>query len=109
MASKHIQELSDNDFENTISGATLPIMVDFWADWCPPCKILAPRVDNVAKQLTGKLLVGSLNVDQNPRTAAKYNITGIPTLIFFKGGEVQEIIIGAVGEEDIISAFNKIK
>jgi thioredoxin 1 len=109
MTSEHIQELSDKDFETAISGSALPVMVDFWADWCPPCKILSPRVDNIAKQLSGQLVVGSVNVDQNPETAAKYNITGIPTLIFFKGGEVQEIIVGAVGEEDIISTFNKIK
>jgi len=109
MTTESILELTDKNFEETVSSSEIPVLVDFWAEWCHPCNILTPRVANVADKFKGELTVAKLNVDENPKIASKFNITGIPTLIFFKGGDVQDIIVGAVSEEEIVSAFNKIK
>lgn len=109
MASENVQELTENDFDTIIAESELPMLVDFWAEWCPPCKILSPRVANIAKKMKGQLLVGSVDVGESPNMAARFNITGIPTLIFFKDGKAHTIIVGAVSEEEILAAFNKLK
>jgi len=88
-----VNEVSDGNFTEFIKGDQ-PVLIDFWAAWCGPCKMLSPVVEELAGELTGQLKVGKLNVDENPRTASQYGIMSIPTLLVFKGGEVVRQIVG---------------
>lgn len=96
-----INEVSDNDFETEVLQSTQPVLVDFWAPWCGPCKALAPHLDNVAPQYRDSLKIVKLNVDDNPETAKKYGVRGIPTLLIFKEGAVADTKVGASGESDL--------
>ena len=93
MASDKVQTITDGNFDQTIS-AGKPVLVDFWAEWCGPCRRLAPTVEELAGDYDGKVVVGKLNVDENPNTAFKFSIRGIPTLLLFKGGQVVEKVTG---------------
>ncbi|MBA7592764.1 hypothetical protein ES708_34958 [subsurface metagenome] len=93
-----VTEVTDQDFEEEVIKSTLPVLVDLWAPWCGPCRIVAPVVDKLAERYEGKFKFCRLNVDENPQTAAKYRVMSIPTLIFFKGGEAVDTVIGAVPE-----------
>ncbi|MFB3855055.1 MAG: thioredoxin [Vicinamibacterales bacterium] len=101
MASERLQTFTDNNFENSVTKSPTPVLVDFWAEWCGPCLRLAPAVEAVAAEFDGKLLVGKVNVDENPGIAMKYDIRGIPTLLLFKGGQVIDASVGLVGKEDL--------
>ena len=94
--SDEILQGSDATFEQEVLKSELPVLVDFWAPWCGPCRIIAPAVEAIAAERAGRLKVVKLNVDDNPATSQKYGITGIPTLILFKGGDVKETVIGVV-------------
>lgn len=94
MASDKVQILTDGNFEDTVLKAVRPVLVDFWAEWCGPCKRLGPTVDALASELGDKLTVGKLNVDENPYTAGRFSIRGIPTLLLFKGGQIVESVVG---------------
>ena len=94
MSAGKVVIVSDGEFEQTVLKSEIPVMLDFWAEWCQPCKMLAPTVEELAKEFKGQLLVGKLNVDDNPKTATNYGIRGIPTLLFIKGGEVVEQLVG---------------
>jgi thioredoxin 1 len=100
---ENIQAVSDASFEADVVEAskTQPVMVDFWADWCRPCHMLTPTVEEIAREHAGKLKVVKLNVDENINAAGKFNIRGIPTLLVFKGGQVADQIVGAVPKEQI--------
>jgi thioredoxin 1 len=87
---------TDDTFEQEVLKADLPVLVDFWAPWCGPCRMIAPSVEAIAKEKAGKLKVVKVNVDENPKTPPRYGIMGIPTLILFKGGDVKETIVGVV-------------
>ena len=87
---------TDDTFEQEVLKAELPVLVDFWAPWCGPCRMIAPSVETIAKENAGKLKVVKVNVDENPKTPPRYGIMGIPTLILFKGGDVKETIVGVV-------------
>ena len=93
-----VTDVTDQDFEEEVIKSVLPVLVDLWAPWCGPCRIIAPVVDKLAEKYEGKFKFCRLNVDENPQTASKYKVMSIPTLIFFKGGEAVDTVIGAVPE-----------
>ena len=99
-------EFTDSNFEAEVITSQLPVLVDFWAPWCGPCKILDPVVEEIAGLFEGKLKVGKMNTDDNRDTAAKYGIMSIPTIIIFKDGKVQERIVGAQPKKTIVEKIN---
>ena len=106
MAGKII-EISDSTFEQEVLQSDVPVLVDFWAPWCGPCRAIAPVVDELANEYADKLKVAKCNVDDNPKTPSRYGIRAIPTLIIFKGGNVSEQITGAVAKSQIAAAVEK--
>jgi thioredoxin 1 len=107
MASAAILEVTDGNFDQEVLKSDQPVMIDFWAAWCGPCKALAPVVDEVATAYSGKVKVGKMDVDSSPITPQRYGVRGIPTLLIFKGGQVQEQIVGYVARDVIEKALNK--
>ncbi len=103
--SNHL-EFTDASFKEEVLESDTPVLVDFWAPWCGPCKIISPLVEEIAKEYQGRLKVGKLNVDENAQTATQYGIRGIPTLLLFKDGQAVEQIIGAVPKDYIISKLD---
>ena len=99
--SDSIVTLTDANFEEEVKQASGPVLVDFWAEWCQPCKMLSPTVEELAGDFEDKILVGKLNVDDNPSTATTYGIRGIPTLLFIKGGQVVQQIVGVKSKAEI--------
>ena len=95
-------EVTDSNFESEVLKADTPVLVDFWAVWCGPCKMVAPVVEEIASEYDGKLKVGKLDVDNNPEVSMKFGIRSIPTLMVFKGGKVVEQIIGAVPKRNLV-------
>ena len=100
-------EITDTNFESEVLKSAVPVLVDFWAAWCAPCRALAPTVEAIADQYQGRVKVGKMDVDANGNTSFKFNIRGIPTLLLFKDGQVKEQIVGAVGKEVIAKAIDK--
>ena len=99
--SDHVQPVTDETFEDEVLKSDKPVLVDFWAAWCAPCRMLTPIVDEVAQEFSDQAKVLNLNVDENSETSAKYNIKGIPTLLLFNGGEVKDQIVGATSKDNI--------
>lgn len=99
--------VTDNEFQTQVLGSDQPVLVDFWAEWCGPCRMIAPAVEAVGEQFSGKAKVVKMNVDENIDTPQRYGIKGIPTLILFKGGQEQERIVGAVSREAISRLVEK--
>jgi thioredoxin 1 len=106
--SETILEVSDGTFSNEVEGAQQPVIVDFWAPWCTPCRVMDPILDELAEQHQGRLKFTKMNVDENQETASRYQVLSIPTLMVFEGGEVRKKLIGAVPRrrlEDELSAW----
>ena len=102
-----VTEVGDDTFEAEVLRSAVPVLVDFWAPWCGPCKSIAPIVEELAAEYDGKLKVAKLNVDDHPATAARYGIRGIPNLLILKAGAVKEQIMGAVPKTKLVSAIEK--
>jgi thioredoxin 1 len=100
--SDEIVHVSDNSFETDVLGSEVPVLVDFWAEWCGPCKMIAPVLDEIAGEYAGRLKVCKVDVDSNPEIPGKFGIRGIPTLILFKGGNVEATKVGALSKSQLV-------
>jgi thioredoxin 1 len=98
---KMTDQVSDESFENDVLKSGEPVIVDFWAEWCGPCKALSPLIDELAQDMQGKVKIVKMNIDENPHTPTKYGVRGIPTLMVFKGGEVTETKVGGMSKGDL--------
>ncbi len=96
-----VLHVSDADFNDTVIKANGPVLVDYWAEWCGPCKMIAPVLDEIAAEYQGKLTIAKLNIDENPKTPQHYGVRGIPTLMLFKGGEVEATKVGALTKSQL--------
>jgi thioredoxin 1 len=99
--SDKIIHLTDDTFESEVVNSDKPVLVDYWADWCGPCKMIAPILDEIADEYAGRVKIAKLNIDENPATPPKYGIRGIPTLMLFKGGNVEATKVGAVSKSQL--------
>ena len=99
--------VSDSNFTDEVLHSELPVLVDFWATWCGPCRTISPLVEALAKEFSGRVKIAKLNVDENPATPGQYGVRGIPTLILFKGGKIVDQIVGAVPKARLVSMIEK--
>ncbi|MEX0654333.1 MAG: thioredoxin [Phycisphaeraceae bacterium] len=107
MASENVLELTDGNFEDEVVNSDKPVLVDFWAEWCMPCRMLAPTIDELASEYDGKVKVGKLDTDSNRDVSLKYNISAIPTVILFKGGEVVHKFVGVTPKQEFKAELDK--
>jgi thioredoxin 1 len=103
----NVFEFTDSTFDSEVLKSNVPVLVDFWAPWCGPCRQIAPHVEALASELAGKIKVGKLNVDDNISTAGRYRVQGIPTLLLFKNGQVQEQIVGYTSKDGLKNAISR--
>src|SRR5262245_55729008 len=98
-------EINDTNFESEVLKSTQPVVVDFWAEWCGPCKMLGPVLDEIAGEQTGRAKVAKVNIDENPELAARFSVRAIPTLLYFSGGTLRNQTVGVVSKKTIVSAL----
>lgn len=103
----NITTLTDTNFNEEVKGSDQPVLVDFWAEWCGPCKMIAPILEEIASEQEGKIRIGKLNVDDAPATAQQFQVMSIPTLILFKDGEVQKRVVGARGKGQLLEEISE--
>jgi len=103
MASANVLQLDDSNFDSEINKGATPVLVDFWAPWCGPCRMIAPVLDKIADAMAGQAIVAKVNVDEAPGVASRFRVSSIPTLLFFKNGEVREQVVGLQSEADLTS------
>ena len=108
MASANVQTFTDANFEAEVVKSAVPVLVDFWAEWCMPCRMLAPAIDSVADQFAGKLKVGKVDTDNNRAVSVKYGIQAIPSVFIFKGGQVVKKFVGLTKKEDLAAAVSEV-
>jgi thioredoxin 1 len=108
MASANVQQFTDGNFDSEVVKSGTPVLVDFWAEWCMPCRMLSPTIDAVADEFAGKVKVGKVDTDANRNTAVKYAINAIPTVILFKDGEVRKKFVGLTNKDDLSRAINEV-
>ena len=107
LASEKITTLTDTNFDQSVIKAAQPVLVDFWAEWCGPCKRLGPTIDELATDYDGRVTIGKLNVDDNPAVAGRFSIRGIPTLLLFKGGQIVEQVVGLADKDSLKKMIDK--
>lgn len=107
MSGQNTVQFTDQNFEEEVLKSEKPVIVDFWADWCAPCRAIAPTVEAIAKEFADRVKVGKLNIDENMNVPSRYNIKGIPTLLLFKKGEIKEEVQGLRPKEDIVKLLEK--
>ena len=105
--SEYVAEVNDGTFERDVTGSDVPVVLDFWAQWCPPCRALAPTFEELAKQYAGRVRLLKLNVDENSQVPQRFGIKGIPTLVFFDGGREVERMVGAAGKDALARVIDK--
>ncbi|MCL5270694.1 MAG: thioredoxin [bacterium] len=108
MASEKVIQLTDAEFENTVVNSSIPVLVDFWAEWCGPCRRVGPIVDELAGEYEGKIKVAKINIDEHQSAANQLGVQSIPTLMLFKGGKLAERIVGAVPKETLVEAISRV-
>ena len=104
----HPIAVTDTSFADDVLKSELPVMVDFWAEWCGPCKMIAPIVEDLAEDYSGKMVFAKVDVDSNPETAMKYGVRGIPTLLLFSGGSPVDQVVGAVAKGELVKRIDKV-
>ena len=107
MAASNILTLTEQTFSKDVLSSTTPVLVDFWAEWCGPCKMIAPVLDELATEYAGKVAIGKVNIDEHQALAAQFRVTAIPTLLLFKGGQVVEQIVGLRSKRDLKTSFDR--
>ena len=106
MASANVLTITDSNFDDEVLRSSEPVLIDFWAPWCGPCRMIAPVIDEIADAKAGKAKVGKVNVDENPNIAGRFRINAIPALLFFKGGEVQDQVVGAASKAALLAKLD---
>jgi thioredoxin 1 len=101
--SEHIVHVTDSSFADDVTKSTEPVLLDFWAEWCGPCKMIAPILDDIAKEYAGKVKVAKINIDENQQTPAQFGVRGIPTLMLFKNGSVEATKVGALSKSQLVA------
>lgn len=107
MANDNVQTFTDGNFDDTVLKSGAPVLVDFWAEWCSPCKRIAPTIDALATEYAGKVTIGKMDIDSNPKVPERYQVRSIPTLLVFKGGQVVESVVGLAQKDELKKVIDK--